>query len=125
MNYDKTAHDGSVIKAPRFTYTVLDSVPVLFQIVEWLLVIVAFQYVDTRFNYFSAKIVWMMLAGALSLYIGTLVSNLAWRFFEDPFKSRAWRIFMYGLIPVVSGGLTFVLLKFVVQHMVAAQASAA
>jgi len=125
VNYDKTMPDGLVIKAPPVTYTVLGSVPVVFQIAEWLLVIVAFQYVDTRFNYLSAKIAWITLAGALSLYIGVLVSNVAWRLFEDPFKSRAWRMFMYGLLPAVSGGLTFVLLKVVVKQMVAAQAGAA
>ena len=125
MNYDKTMPDGVVIKAPPVTYRVLCSVPVIFQIAEWLLVIVAFQYVDTRFNYVAAKIAWLALAGALSIYMGVLVSNIAWRVFENPFKSRAWRMFMYGLLPAVSGGLTFFLLNFVVKQMVAAQAGAA
>jgi len=125
VNYDKTMPDGLVIKAPSVTYRVLDSVPVLFQIAEWLLVIVAFQYVDVRFHYLAAKVAWIILAGALGLYIGVLTSNVAWRAFDDPFKSLAWRIFMYALLPGISAGLMFLLLKVVVKQMVAAQAGAA
>ncbi|MGJ4728623.1 hypothetical protein [Luteimonas sp. SDU101] len=125
MIYDKTTADGRVIKAPSITYRVLDSVPILFQIAEWLLVIVAFQYVDVRFGYVAAKVAWIVLAGALALYMGVLVSNVTWRFFEDPYKNRAWRLFSYGLLPLVSGGLVFLLLKVVAKQMVAAQAGAA
>ena len=122
MNYDKQMPDGRVIKAPPVTYGVLGSVPIVFQIAEWVLVIVAFQYVDVRFGYFAAKVAWFILSLALGLYVGVLTSNVAWRVFEDPFKSRPWRMFMYGLLPVISAGLIFVLLKLVVQQMVAAQA---
>ena len=125
MNLDKQMPDGRTIKAPPVTYGVLGSVPVVFQIAEWLLVIVAFQYVDVRFGYFVAKVAWFVLSAALGLYIGVLTSNVAWRIFEEPFKSRPWRMFMYGLLPMASGGLVFVLLKVVVQQMVAAQVGAA
>ena len=87
MNYDKVTSAGTVIKAPAFTYRVLDSVPVLFHLAEWLVVIVAFQYADVWFGYVAAKIIWILLAGAFGLYLGVLVSNVAWRMFEDPFKN--------------------------------------
>lgn len=120
MEYDKKLPNGTVIKAPAFVQRVLDSVPIVFQIVEWLLVIVAFQYVDVRFGYVAAKVVWIVLALSLSLYLGVLGSNVAWRLFEDPFKNRRWRIFMYGVLPAVTGGLVVVLLNVVVRQMVLA-----
>ena len=122
MNYDKVTSAGTVIKAPAFTYRVLDSVPVLFHLAEWLVVIVAFQYADVWFGYVAAKIIWILLAGAFGLYLGVLVSNVAWRMFEDPFKNRAWRILLSAVLPSGCGVLVFLLLHFLVKQMVAAHA---
>jgi hypothetical protein len=121
VSYDKVNRDGSVIPAPAFTRRVLDSVPVFFQLTEWLLVIVAFQYVDLRFGSVAAKVVWFSLAGVLGVYVGALLSNVAWRFFDDPFKNRRWSFLMYVVLPLLSGGIVFLLLKVVVKQMVAAQ----
>jgi hypothetical protein len=121
VSFDKTNADGSVVKAPAFTRRVLDSAPVVFQLAEWLIVIVAFQYADARFGSVPAKIVWFILAFTMSIYVGVLASNVAWRFFEDPFKNRSWNFFMYVLLPCLSGGLVFFLLRVVVKQMVAAQ----
>jgi hypothetical protein len=121
VSYDKINPDGSVVTAPAFTRRVLESIPVVFQLAEWLLVIVAFQYVDSRFGSVAAKIVWLALALALSLYFGVLTSNAAWRFFDDPFKNGKWSFFMYAIVPGVSGALVFFLLKVVVKQMVEAQ----
>ena len=122
MNYDKVTSTGTVIKAPAFTYRVLESVPVLFHLAEWLVVIVAFQYADVRFGFIAAKIVWVLLALAFALYFGVLVSNVAWRVFEDPYKNRAWRFFMSAVLPAACGILIFLFLHFVVKQMVAAHA---
>ena len=121
MSYDKINTDGSIVNAPVFTRRVLDSAPVIFQLAEWLIVIVAFQYVDTRFGSMPAKIVWLVLALIMSIYVGVLTSNVAWRFFENPFKNRPWNFFMYVVLPCLSGGLVFFLLRVVVKQMVAAQ----
>lgn len=121
MSYDKINTDGSVVKAPVFTRLVLDSAPVIFQLAEWLIVIVAFQYVDARFGSMQAKIVWLVLAFIMSIYVGVLTSNVAWRLFEDPFKNRPWNFFMYVVLPCLSGGLVFFLLRVVAKQMVAAQ----
>ena len=83
MTYDKIKSDGTVIEAPRFTYRVLDSVPVIFQLFEWLLVIVAFQYVDERFGFIAAKITWIFLMLSFSIYFGVLMSNVQWRAIGD------------------------------------------
>ncbi|MFC7301104.1 hypothetical protein [Cognatiluteimonas weifangensis] len=120
MTYDKTMADGTRIEAPRFTYRVLDSVPVVFQLFEWLLVIVAFQYADVRFGFVAAKVAWIGLSVAFALYFGVRVSNAQWRFFEDPFKNRRWRLFSYYLSPVISGAVVFGL-QHLVKQMVAAQ----
>ena len=77
MSYDKINIDGSVVTAPAFTRRVLDSAPVLFQLAEWLIVIVAFQYADVRFASIPAKIVWLTLAFIMALYVGVLTSNVA------------------------------------------------
>jgi TRAP-type C4-dicarboxylate transport system permease small subunit len=121
VSYDKINVDGSVVKAPAFTRRVLDSAPLIFQLAEWLIVIVAFQYVDARFGSISAKVICFILALVMSMYVGVRTSNVAWRFFEDPFKNRPWSIFMYVVLPCLSGGLVFFLLHVVVKQMVAAQ----
>ena len=125
MSYDKQLPDGRVIKAPPFTSKVLSSITVLFQIAEWLLVIVAFQFVAIHFGYLAAKVAWFVLAIAFGMYIGVLSSNLAWRAFENPFKSRGTRFVVNWLLPGLTTGLVFVLLKFVAEQMVAAQVGAA
>ena len=121
MNLNKHLPDGGVIRAPDFTYRVLHGVPVLFHLAEWLLFIVAFQYVDQRFHSVPARVVWWLLALALSMYMGVLVSNIAWRYIREPFKGRARNIFMSYLLPVATSGLVFLLLHFVVKDMVAAE----
>ena len=121
MEYDKRMPDGLVVRAPDFTYRVLDGVPVLFHLAEWLLFVVAFQYVDQKFGSIPAKVIWMLLAAALGIYIGVLVSNLAWRYIADPFKNRFLDLTMRFLLPAASGALMFLLLKVVVRDMVAAE----
>jgi phosphoglycerol transferase MdoB-like AlkP superfamily enzyme len=121
VSYDKINTDGSVVTAPAFTRRVLDSAPVIFQIAEWLIVIVAFQYVDARFASMPAKIVGLTLSVIMAIYVGVLTSNVAWRFFEDPFKNRLWNFLMYVILPCLSGGLVFFLLRVVAKQMVAAQ----
>ena len=120
-NYDKTLKDGVVISAPSFTRRVLDGVPVLFQFAEWLGVIAVFQYADIRFHFLAAKVAWITLGIGLGLYTGVLGSNIAWRFFEDPFKTRLGKIFMYVILPLTSGGFVLVLLKVLLKQIVAAQ----
>jgi hypothetical protein len=120
MNYDKVKPDGTRIEAPRFTYRVLESVPVVFQLFEWLLVIVAFQYADVRFGFVAAKIVWIGLTLAFALYFGVLMSNVQWRIFEDPYKNRWWRVLSLYVSPVLSG-VVFYGLQQLVKQMVATQ----
>ena len=120
MSYDKTLTDGTKIQAPLFTSRVLDSVPVIFQIFEWLLVIVAFQYADVRFGFIAAKAVWLGLSATFALYFGVLVSNVQWRFFEDPFKNKRWKFFTYILSPLTSG-LVVLGLQHLVKQMVEIQ----
>ena len=120
MSYDKIKSDGTTIEAPQFTYRVLDSVPVIFQLAEWLLVIVAFQYVDVRFGFIAAKVAWLALSLALATYVGVLSSNLLWRFVEDPFKTRKWRVFTYYIAPLLSGAMIYGL-QYLVRLMVSAQ----
>ncbi len=120
MDYDKITGDGTRITAPRFTYRVLDSIPVVFQLFEWLLVIVAFQYADVRFGFFAAKVAWLGLSFAFALYFGVLLSNAQWRYFDDPFKNRRWKFFSYYVSPLLNGIVIFGLQQLVKQ-MVAAQ----
>ena len=120
MSYDKIMADGTRITAPQFTYRVLDSVPVVFQLFEWLLVIVAFQYGDVRFGFVAAKVVWISLSAAFAPYFGVLVSNVQWRVVEDPFKNRLWRFFSYYLSPALSG-VVVLGLEQLVKQMVATQ----
>ena len=124
MGYDKVMADGTVITAPRFTYRVLDSVPVVFQLAEWLLVIVAFQYVDARFGYIAAKVAWWLLSIAFGLYVGVLSSNVLWRAVEDPYKKGPWRLFSYGLFPLLSGVAIYAMQHLVKQMVLAQQAGA-
>ncbi|MBB3833201.1 zinc transporter ZupT [Xanthomonas arboricola] len=121
MEYDKRMPNGQVIRAPDFTYRVLNGVPALFHIAEWLLFVVAFQYVDQKFSSIAAKVVWLLLAAALAFYIGVLTSNVAWRYIAEPFKNRTRNFLMRYMLPAASGGLVFVLLKVVARDMVAAQ----
>ena len=121
MTYDKIKPDGTVIEAPRLTYRVLDSVPVIFQLFEWLLVIVAFQYVDERFGFIAAKITWIFLMLSFAIYFGVLMSNVQWRIIDDPFKNRWWNIFSLYVSPLLSA-LVFFGLQQLIKQMVAAQA---
>ena len=121
MPYDKIKSDGTRIEAPRFTYRVLDSVPVIFQLFEWLLVIVAFQYADVRFGFLAAKIAWVGLSFAFAIYFGVLMSNMQWRVFEDPFKNRRWNIFSLYVSPAISGAIILGI-QYLVKQMVATQA---
>ena len=120
MSYDKVLPDGTVITAPQFTYRALGSVPIVFQLAEWLLVIVAFQYVDARFGFIAAKLAWLLLSLALAIYIGVLSSNILWRFTEDPYKNRQWKLFSFGLFPILSG-VAVLGLQHLVKQMVLAQ----
>jgi hypothetical protein len=124
MDYDKVKADGTVIQAPRFTYRVLDSVPVVFQLAEWLLVIVAFQYVDARFGYIAARTAWWLLSLSFALYVGVLASNVLWRSVEDPYEKGAWDIFSRFLFPLLSGVLVFGM-QYLVKQMVLAQQAGA
>ena len=124
MSYDKVLADGTVIKAPKFTYCVLGSVPALFQLAEWLLVIVAFQYVDARYGYMAAKVAWLFLSFALAAYVGFLSSNLLWRETEDPYKNRRWKLISYGLLPAISAALVYALQHLAKQMVLAQQAEA-
>ena len=119
MSYDKVKSDGTRIVAPKFTSRVLDSVPIVFQLFEWLLVIVAFQYADVRFHFFAAKVIWFGLLAVFALYFGVLVSNTLWRVVEDPFKSHSWSIFTRYIVPILTGVVIFGLGQ-VVKQMVAA-----
>lgn len=119
MSYDKIKADGTVIKAIPFTYRVLDSVPVIFQIAEWMLVIVAFQYAEVHSGFFAAKIARIALSVALSIYVGVLTSNLLWRFVDDPYKSRTWDLFARFVLPAISGVAVFGLLQLVKQLVIA------
>ena len=107
MNYDKVKSDGTRIVAPKFTSRVLDSVPVVFQLFEWLLVIVAFQYADVRFHFFTARVIWLGLLAGFALYFGVLVSNTLWRVVDDPFKGGLWSIFMRYVVPILTGVAVF------------------
>jgi hypothetical protein len=124
MSYDKVQTDGTVIKAPSITYRVLDSVPVIFQLAEWLLVIVAFQYVDVRFGYIAAKVAWVGLSLAFALYVGVLASNVLWRIVEDPYKKGAWDIFSRFLFPLLSAAAVYGTQQLVKQMVLAQQAGA-
>lgn len=124
MSYDKIKADGTVIEAPRFTYRVLDSVPVAFQLAEWLLVIVAFQYVDVRFGYIAAKITWLLLSLAFAIYVGVLASNVLWRIVDDPYKKGAWGIFSQFVFPLLSGLAVYGTQHLVKQMVLAQQAGA-
>jgi hypothetical protein len=121
MSYDKVKTDGTVIKAPKFTYRVLDSVPVFFQIAEWLLVIVAFQYADVRFGFVAAKVTWLVLTGALALHVGVLASNVLWQLVEDPYKNRMWNVFSKYVLPLLSGAVVYGLQQLVKQMVLAQQ----
>jgi hypothetical protein len=119
MVYDKTLPDGSRVKAPSFTYRVMDSVPVVFQLAEWLLVIVAFQYADAKFGFLAAKIAWIALSLVFALYFGVLCSNVLWRVVDDPFKNRAWDIFSRFIAPLLSGVVIYGLQRLVRQMVMA------
>jgi hypothetical protein len=123
-SYDKVKADGTVMEAPRFTYRVLDSVPVLFQLAEWLLVIVAFQYVDIRFGYISAKITWLILSLAFALYVGVLASNVLWRAVEDPYRKGFLGIFSWFVFPLLSGVVVYGTQHLVKQMVLTQQAGA-
>lgn len=121
MNLDKHLPNGTVIEAPAFIKRVVHGIPVLFQLVEWLLFIVAFQYVDQKFKSLPAKFIWLLLALALGVYIGAIASSVAWRYIADPFKSWLWSFLMYFILPGAAGALVFWLLNVLVRDMVAAQ----
>lgn len=119
MSYDKIKSDGTRIAAPKFTSRVLDSVPIVYQLFEWLLVIVAFQYADVRFHFFAARVIWLGLLAAFALYFGVLVSNTLWRAIDDPYKSRPRSLFVRYVVPILTGVVVFGLGQ-VVKQMVAA-----
>jgi hypothetical protein len=119
VSYDKVKSDGTRIVAPKFTSRVLDSVPIVFQLFEWLLVIVAFQYADVRFHFSAAKVIWLGLLAGFALYFGVLVSNTLWRIVEDPFKSRPWSIITRYIVPILTGVVIFGLGQVVKQMVVA------
>jgi hypothetical protein len=121
MTYDKTNADGTVVEAPKFTYRVLDGVPLVFQVAEWLLVIVAFQYADERFHFLAAKITWIALTVALAVYVGAFGSNLLWRSVADPYNSPKWRHFSRIGLPVLSGAAVYGLQQLVKQMVLAQQ----
>ena len=105
---------------PVFTSRVLASVPVVFQIAEWLLVIVAFQYVDVRFGYVAAKIAWIIHGVIFSFYIGVLSSHILWTLTDNPSKSAKLNFFGTYILPLLSGALVMGL-QHLIKQMVAAQ----
>jgi hypothetical protein len=116
---DKVTKNGTVVQAPEFTRRVIHGVPVLFQYAEWLAVIAVFQYADVKFHFMAARVVWIGLGLALSIYTGVLCSNLAWRYIEDPFSTRIGNMFMSIVLPLVAGGVVFFLLKILLVQIVA------
>lgn len=118
-DFDKVMKDGLVIRAPDFTRRVMRGVPVLFQYSEWLAVIAVFQYADVKFHFLAAKIAWIALGLSLGIYTGVLISNLAWRHFEDPFSTRLGRAFMSVILPLATGGMVLFLFKVLLVEIVA------
>jgi hypothetical protein len=104
---------------PVFTRRVLDSVPEVFQLAEWLLVIVAFQYADVHFGYVAAKIAWVLLGVLFAFYFGVLSSHLLWKLTDNPTRSPRLRFFGTWVLPLLSGAVVF-WLQHLLKQMVAA-----
>lgn len=117
MYYDKTHTDGSVTEASRFERLVLEGVPIIFNLAEWLLVVSAFQYIAIRFDLVAAKVVWWILGAAFGAYVGVLVANSAWRLFRNTYRSRSFLAFGCVVVPAASVGV-LVLLNVVVKYLV-------
>jgi hypothetical protein len=117
--FGKVTKDGLVIQEPEFTRRIMRGVPILFQYAEWLAVIAVFQYADVKFHFLVAKFVWIFLGLGLGAYTGALISNLAWRYIEDPFSTRLGNAFMSVILPLVAGGLVLFLIKVVLVQIVA------
>lgn len=117
--FDKLTKDGRVIRAPEFIARVMRGVPVLFQYAEWLAVIGIFQYADVKFHFIAARVAWIVLGLGLGIYTGVLISNLAWRYIEDPFGTRLGNAFMSIVLPIVAGCVVLFLLKVLLVQIVA------
>jgi len=117
--FDKVTKDGRVIQEPEFGRRIMRGVPILFQYAEWLIVIAVFQYADVKFHFLVARIVWIFLGLGLGAYTGAFISNLAWRYIDDPFNTRLGNAFMSIILPIVSGCLVLFLIKVVLVQIVA------
>ena len=113
MNYDKVNKDGTIEKAIPFTYRVLNSVTVLFELAEWMIVIAAFQYAGERFNSLPARVVSVILNIAFAGYLGVLLSNVAWREIDSIYATRRRRNTANFVLVLLSASLAFGLYRVI------------
>jgi hypothetical protein len=121
MSSDNADRVSSVPHPPTSLRWILTFVPKLFEFAEWLLVIVAFQYVGARFDSVAVNIVWIILSGALTVYVVAVLSSIVWRATSNVRAGLFVAIITPILLSAVMSGVLYFLFRLVVDQVVAGQ----
>jgi len=126
MSYDKAENSKATASPQKSIDWVLLGVPKLFQFAEWLLVIVAFQYVGARFNLASINAVWIVLCAALTAYVTAWLGRAFHRIPQNRQVTSvralvAWMTVIYIGTPLFLGAAAYFLFRLVIDQMVAHQ----
>ena len=93
MEFDRIEKNGTVTKASALERSLLTGVPLVFQLVEWILVIVAIEYIARKFDFAAARAASLVLTFLVTGYIAALSMNLRWRAGKE--FSIAWYLIAY------------------------------
>lgn len=92
----------------------------VFQLAEWLLVVVAFQYVGKKFGFVAATVAGILLGWLLGIYLGLAVGRAVLPFLHLPFRSKGHAIAAYAMTCVLAVCVA-ALVIFITKEMITAQ----
>jgi len=121
MSYDKTNVAAPVDRSRAFARWTTLSVQKLFQFAEWLLVIVAFQYVGARFGSIAVNIVWLVLSAALTAYVVITIGSVASRLVSNGRARLGWFIVIYVALLLLMTAFLYFVFNLVVDQVVMGQ----
>jgi len=92
----------------------------VFQIAEWLLIVVAFQYAGKKLGFVAATAVGIFLGWLLGIYMGLTIGRAVVPFLPLPFRSKRHEIAAYATT-VLLAACVAALVIFITKEMITAQ----
>jgi len=92
----------------------------VFQVAEWLLIVVAFQYVGKKFGFVAATTAGILLGWFLGIYLGLAIGRAVIPFLHLPLRSKRHEIAAYATTGLLAACVA-ALVIFITKEMITAQ----